>query len=71
MIKNNYYKKDDFIRYFIFDLIEFYFRKINLSISSKIHDKYSYYLEKISDTKRFNLDIETLLIEFKEEVLNG
>ena len=46
-------------------------RKINQSISSTIHDKYSYFLKKISDTKKFNLDEESLFMEFEEEILNG
>jgi len=55
----------------IFDFIELYFNKISFSISTKIFDKYSYFLKRISDTKRFNLDEETLFTEFKEEILNG
>ena len=54
-----------------FDLTEYYFRKINQNFSSKIYDKYSYFLKRISDTKRFNLDEDTLFMEFEEEILNG
>lgn len=71
LIKENHYKKDIVIRYILFDLIEFYFRKINLSFSSKIYDKYSYFLKRISDTNKFNLDEESLFMEFEEDVLNG
>ena len=71
LIKNNHYKKDDFIQYLIFDLIEFYFSNINLSFSTKIYNKYIYFLNRISDTKKFNLDEESLFIEFKEKILNG
>jgi DNA polymerase III subunit delta' len=71
LIKENHYKKDNLIKYLIFDLIEFYFRKINLSLSSKIYDKYSYFLKRISDTRTFNLDDESLFVEFEEEILNG
>ena len=69
-IKDNHYKKKNLIIYLIFELIEFYFNKINLSISSNIYSKYNYFLKRISDTKRFNLDEETLFIEFKDEILN-
>jgi len=55
----------------IFDLMEFYFKKINISLSKIVFDKYSYYLKKISNTKNFNLDEETLFLEFDEEILNG
>ncbi|MDC1033395.1 DNA polymerase III, partial [Candidatus Pelagibacter sp.] len=71
IIKDNHYKKDFLIKYLVFDLIELYFRKINYSLSSKIYDEYSYFIKRISDTKRFNLDQESLFIEFQEEVLNG
>ena len=59
------------IKYIIFDLIEFYLNKINLSISSQIYNKYNYFIKRISDTKKFNLDDEILFIELKEKILNG
>ena len=71
IIRENYYKKDINIKYMIFHLIEFHFTKLNLSFSEKINEKYSYFLKKIADTKTFNLDEESLFIEFEEEVLNG
>jgi len=71
MINENHYKKDPFMKYMIFQFIEFYFRKLNFSFSKKINDKYSYFLKRISDTKNFNLDEESLFIEFEEEILNG
>tara|TARA_B100001093_G_scaffold175241_1_gene167998 strand:- start:55 stop:987 length:933 start_codon:yes stop_codon:yes gene_type:complete len=71
MITNKDYKKNKLISFMIFDFIELYFNKISFSISTKIFDKYSYFLKRISDTKRFNLDEETLFTEFKEEILNG
>ena len=71
IIKDNYYKKDDFIKSVIFEFIEFYFIKFNFSISSAIHEQYSYFLKRISDTKKFNLDEESLFMEFEEKILNG
>tara|TARA_B100001540_G_C15789803_1_gene634862 strand:+ start:652 stop:1584 length:933 start_codon:yes stop_codon:yes gene_type:complete len=71
IIKDNQYKKDDSLKYLFFDLIEHYFRKINLTITSNIYDKYSYFLKRISDTKTFNLDEESLFTEFEEEILDG
>ena len=71
IIKENHYKKDLLIKDFVFDLVEFYFRKINFNFSSNIYKKYSYFLKRISDTKRFNLDQESLFIELEEEILNG
>ncbi len=71
IIKKNHYKKDTLIRHIIFDLMEFYFRKINSSFSLRINQKYTYFLKKISDTKNYNLDEESLFMEFDEEILNG
>jgi DNA polymerase III subunit delta' len=71
IIKENHYKKDLLIKDIIFDLMEFYFRKLNSSFSKKINIKYSYFLKRISDTKSFNLDEESLFMEFEEEILNG
>ena len=71
LINNNDYKKDSSLKYLFFDLIEFYFNKIQLSKSFNLYDKYSYFMKKISDTKKFNLDEESLFIEFEEKILNG
>ena len=71
IIKENHYKKDLLIKDFVYDLVEFYFRKINFNFSSNLYKKYSYFLKRISDTKRFNLDQESLFIELEEEILNG
>ena len=71
IIKENHYKKDLFMKNIIFNLVEFYFRKLNLSFSKKIYEKYSYFLKKISDTKNFNLDEESLFMEFEEQILDG
>ena len=71
IISNNDYKKDSSIRYLIYDFLEFYFYKINSSFSSKVYDNYIYFLKRISETKKFNLDEESLFIEFEDKVLNG
>ncbi len=71
VIKNNDYKKGEEIKFIIFDFIELYFNKLNLSISTKLNEKYHYFLGRISNTKKFNLDYETLFMEFEEQILNG
>ena len=70
IIRDKYYKKDNLIKYLIFDLIEYHLTKISSSISTSFSFKYSYFIEKISQVKKFNLDEESLLIEFKNKVLN-
>ena len=71
IIKENHYKKDLFVKNMLFYLIELYFRKLSSPFSIEINKKYSYFIQKIYDTKNFNLDEESLFIEFNEEILNG
>jgi DNA polymerase-3 subunit delta' len=71
IINENHYKKNVLMKYMVFDLMEFYFIKLNSNFSKKVNEKYSYFLKKISDTKIFNLDEESLFTEFNEEILNG
>ena len=71
LIEKKHYKKNYFIKFIIFDFIEYYFKKISVNISSNFFDKYSYYIKRISDTKKFNLDEESLFMELNEKILNG
>ena len=70
IIKNNHYKKESSFQYLIFDFVEFYLSRIETSVSLNVREKYSYFLKRISDTKKFNLDQESLFIEFKDKILN-
>jgi len=69
MIQNKDYKKNNSIKLLLFEFIEFYFNKINTSL--KITDKYSFFIKRINETKKFNLDEESLFIEFEDKILNG
>ena len=68
LIKDYLYKKSNFIKLMMYELIEFY---LVSKISFKKSDLYSFFIQKIYQTKKFNLDEETLLIEFESKVLNG
>ena len=71
VITEKKYKKDQFIKHLLYFLIEIYFRN-NISIKNiKLLNKQKYFLNKINDTKIFNLDDESLLMEFEDRVLNG
>tara|TARA_B100001093_G_scaffold443868_1_gene446499 strand:+ start:4297 stop:5226 length:930 start_codon:yes stop_codon:yes gene_type:complete len=71
IIMNKNYKKDSFIIKLIYSLIEIYFRN-NISINNiKLINSYNYFIKKIHNTKMYNLDEESLLIEFEDRVLNG
>jgi len=73
LIDNNLYKKSIFIKSFIFTFIEFYFLKILTSSinKNKISSYYSFFLNKFNYCDKFNLDYESLFMEFKSKILNG
>ena len=71
MIIDKKYKKDNYIKQLIYSLIEVYFRN-NVSINNiKLAHDHNYFLKKIDNTKIFNLDDESLFMEFEDSVLNG
>ena len=65
------YKKDQFIKSQLYSLIEIYFRN-NVSVRNiKLLKIQNYFLKKINNTKIFNLDDESILMEFEDRVLNA
>jgi DNA polymerase-3 subunit delta' len=71
IIMEKLYKKNNSIKNLIYSLMEFYFRK-NVSVTNiKLINSYNYFLKKIENTKTFNLDEETLFMEFEDSILNG
>ena len=68
IITKNIYKKESQIENLIFDLIEFYLVK---NISEKYSKFYTYFLKRIQNIKKYNLDKESLFIEFQLKILNG
>ena len=71
IITEKKYKKDQFVKQLLYSLIELYFRQ-NVSLKNiNLLKLKNYFLKKINNTNIFNLDDETLLMEFEERVLNG
>ena len=71
IIVDKLYKKNNSIKNLIYSLMEFYFRK-NVSVTNmKLITSYNYFLRKIDNTKTFNLDEESLFMEFEDSILNG
>ncbi len=68
LITNNYYKIEPFIKFIIYDLIEFFLRSFSIE---KNRYNYSYFINKIHNMKKFNLDEESFFIEFEYFALNG
>ena len=71
IIKNKIYKKDKSIIEIIYSFIELYFRNNISSKNINLLKSYHYFLEKINNTKTYNLDEETLFMEFEDKILNG
>ena len=67
IIDKSYYNKDSVMNYMIYDFIELFLRK---KISFKNSEFFTYFLRRIDNTKKFNLDQESLFIEFKMKILN-
>ena len=72
LIDNGYYKKNKIVRILLINLIELFFLKeYTLSKSkSSLLDFYQNFIKKINNTEKFNLDEESLFLEFKSKLLN-
>ena len=71
LIKDRIYKKDKSIVETTYSFIELYFRN-NISIKNiNLLQSYHYFLKKINNTRIYNLDEETLFMEFEDKILNG
>jgi DNA polymerase-3 subunit delta' len=71
IILDKSYKKDTFIKDFLYSLIEIYFRN-NITIENiKLITLHKYFLQKMHNTRIYNLDEESLFMEFEDSVLNG
>ena len=71
LITSKVYKKSKPIIQLIYSFIEVYFRNNISTKNINLFHHYHYFLKKINDTKIYNLDEETLLMEFEDKVLNG
>lgn len=68
IIDKAYYKKENPIKYMIYDFFVLYFRKkTNFKETEFFHS----FLNKIDNIKKFNLDDESLFIELKQKLSNG
>ena len=73
LIDNNYYKKNKLVKKMIIGFIELFFLK-EYRLTTKKNSLLSYYkkfIYKIHYTEKFNLDEESLFLEFKSKLLNG
>ena len=73
LIDNGYYKKDKFVKYLLVNFIELFFLKEYKLSRGEISllKFYHNFINKIHNTEKFNLDEESLFLEFKSKLLNG
>jgi len=68
IIDNQYYKKDILSINFIFAFFQMYF--INQINSLDNYSVYTKFVNSINEIKRFNLDIESLFIQLRYQIIN-
>lgn len=68
MIDESYFKKDQTIKVIIHEFIEFFLIK---KFSNIYEDYFNYFLIKMNNMKKFNLDEESFYLEIKSKLLNG
>ena len=68
IIKESYYKGDNSTKNIVYEYLEFFLIK---KISIKYADVFKYFLKRINDVRKYNLDEETLFIEVNKKLLNG
>jgi len=73
LIENRYYKKDKLIKNLLISFIELFFLKEYKDTLTKnsLLNIYHSFLHKIHNIEKFNLDDESLFMEFKSKLLNG
>ena len=73
LIDNGYYKKNKFVKTLLINFIELFFLKeYKLSATkNSLLTFYHKFIVKIYNTEKFNLDDESLFLEFKSRLLNG
>ena len=68
IIKESYYKNDNKIKIILYDYLELFLLK---KVSITYLEIFSYFLKKINNVKKFNLNEESLFLEIDSKLLNG
>ena len=71
IIENSYYKKNKPVKVLLINLIELFFLKKYMITNTKtsLINFYHEFMKKIYNTEKFNLDDESLFLEFKSKLL--
>ena len=72
LIDSGYYKKNKYVKSLIINFIELFFLKQYKLSATKNSILYLYhkFIFKINNMEKFNLDEESLFLEFKSKLLN-
>ncbi len=68
IIENDYFKNEFLLKNLFNDLIEFFLKTKSITTNFSY---YNYFIHQFNNFKKFNLDQESLFIEFKDKILNG
>ena len=73
VIEKFLFKKNLFVKKNLVNFIELFFKKKIKYYKSKnkLYTLYNYFLLKFNECSKYNLDIESILIEFKNKIKNG
>ena len=70
IIENNYYRKNKHVKILLINFIELFFLKRHITnTKTSFINFYHKFIKKIYDTEKFNLDEESLFLEFKSKLL--
>ena len=71
IIDNGHYKNDKSIKKLLLNFIELFFLKEYQISKTKdtLFNFYHYFIDKVNNTEKFNLDEESLFLEFKSKIL--
>ena len=73
LIDNNLFKKDPIAKKIIYNYVELFFLKkyLNSNFKRFVLEFYYSFIKKVNNCNQFNLDEESLFMEFKSKILNG
>ena len=73
LIENQYYKKNKMVKNLLINFIELFFLKEFMFSTTKnsLLNFYHNFIKKVHNVEKFNLDEESLFLEFKSKLLNG
>ena len=73
LIDNRYYKKNKIVKNLLINFIELFFLKEFMFSTTKnsLLNFYHNFIKKVHNVEKFNLDEESLFLEFKSKLLNG